>query len=72
MYAQRYNGGSAASDREIAAYYEPFGVWRGLVVWMDVMREEILTSQLITPTNSRAHKSLSIRLEFPYPTFQRK
>ena len=41
MYAQRYNGGSPAADREIAAYYEPFGIWRGLVVWMDVMREEI-------------------------------
>jgi 3-methyladenine DNA glycosylase/8-oxoguanine DNA glycosylase len=42
MYAQRYNGGRAATDREIAAYYEPFGAWRGLVVWLDVMREELL------------------------------
>ncbi|MEP7293559.1 MAG: 3-methyladenine DNA glycosylase [Chloroflexota bacterium] len=41
-YAQRYNAGSAATDREIAAYYAPFGAWRGLIVWMDVMREEIL------------------------------
>ena len=42
MYAQRYNNGAAASDREIAAFYEPFGAWRGLVVWMDVMREDIM------------------------------
>ncbi len=42
MYAGRYNGGQPASDREIAAYYEPFGAWRGLVVWLDVMREDIL------------------------------
>lgn len=41
MYAQRFNGGAPASDREIAAYYASFGAWRGLVIWMDVMREEI-------------------------------
>jgi 3-methyladenine DNA glycosylase/8-oxoguanine DNA glycosylase len=43
MYAQRYNAGVAATDREIAAYYEPFGIWRGLVVWLDVMKEDILS-----------------------------
>lgn len=43
MYAQRYNGGAAASDREIAAYYEPFERWRGLAVWLDVMQEDILS-----------------------------
>jgi 3-methyladenine DNA glycosylase/8-oxoguanine DNA glycosylase len=33
------NGGvPAANDAEIAAYYEPFGAWRGLVQWMDVMQ----------------------------------
>jgi 3-methyladenine DNA glycosylase/8-oxoguanine DNA glycosylase len=42
MYAQRHNAGNAASDREIAAYYEPFGIWRGLVVWLDVMQEWIV------------------------------
>lgn len=42
MYAKRFNGGSPASDREIAAYYDAFGEWRGLAVWMDVMREEIV------------------------------
>lgn len=43
MYAERYNDGVAASDREIAAYYAPFGEWKGLVVWMDVMRDYILS-----------------------------
>ena len=43
MYAQRYNGGAAATDREIAAFYEPFGAWRGLIVWMDVMKQDILS-----------------------------
>lgn len=31
------NGVAAKDDKEIAAYYEPFGMWRGLVQWMDVM-----------------------------------
>ncbi len=31
------NGVPAASDKEIAAYYEQFGNWRGLAQWMDVM-----------------------------------
>ena len=43
MYAKRFNDGNPASDREIAAYYERFGDWRGLAVWMDVMREWIIS-----------------------------
>lgn len=43
MFAQRYNGGVPASDREIAAYYAPFGEWKGLVVWLDVMRDTLLS-----------------------------
>jgi hypothetical protein len=31
------NGVPATSDKEIAAYYEQFGDWRGLAQWMDVM-----------------------------------
>ncbi|MEZ4669358.1 MAG: 3-methyladenine DNA glycosylase [Anaerolineae bacterium] len=31
------NGETAKDDKEIAVYYEPFGTWRGLVQWMDVM-----------------------------------
>lgn len=33
------NGIAAADDREIAAYYQSFGQWRGLVQWMDVMED---------------------------------
>ncbi len=29
---------AAASDADIRRYYEAFGPWRGLVMWMDVMR----------------------------------
>lgn len=41
MFAQRHNGGAPATDKEIAAYYDRFGKWRGLVVWMDVMRDDL-------------------------------
>lgn len=38
VYREGINGGiPAADDKEIAAYYEPYGRWRGLVQWMDVM-----------------------------------
>lgn len=38
VYRDSINNGIAAKDdKEIAAYYEPFGTWRGLVQWMDVM-----------------------------------
>jgi 3-methyladenine DNA glycosylase/8-oxoguanine DNA glycosylase len=38
VYRDSINGGvAAANDHEIAAYYEPFGKWKGLVQWMDVM-----------------------------------
>lgn len=43
MYARRFNGGNPATDREITAYYAPFGEWAGLVVWMDVMRDWLVT-----------------------------
>jgi hypothetical protein len=35
------NGGAPASDQEIAAYYEPFGEWCGLALWMDVMKAHL-------------------------------
>ncbi|MBC6936175.1 MAG: 3-methyladenine DNA glycosylase [Chloroflexi bacterium] len=44
VYRDSINGGSAAvHDREIAAYYEPFGQWRGLAQWMDVMESYLRT-----------------------------
>jgi 3-methyladenine DNA glycosylase/8-oxoguanine DNA glycosylase len=39
VYIAINNGVPAANDKEISAYYEPFGKWRGLVQWMDVMEE---------------------------------
>jgi hypothetical protein len=37
-YIRINNGIPAADDKEIAAYYEKFGQWRGLIQWMDVMQ----------------------------------
>lgn len=39
-HARYYNQGVKADDKTIRAHYEPFGAWRGLVMWMDVMRED--------------------------------
>jgi 3-methyladenine DNA glycosylase/8-oxoguanine DNA glycosylase len=37
-FAHVHNGGEkAASDAVIRAHYEPYGRWRGLVMWMDVL-----------------------------------
>ncbi|WP_406699281.1 3-methyladenine DNA glycosylase [Singulisphaera sp. Ch08] len=35
------NGGELASDKQIALYYEPFGEWCGLALWMDVMKSHL-------------------------------
>jgi 3-methyladenine DNA glycosylase/8-oxoguanine DNA glycosylase len=43
MYKGRHNGGTPATDKEIAAYYAPFGQWRGLVVWMEVMQDWLVS-----------------------------
>jgi N-glycosylase/DNA lyase len=32
-------GSDSATDKELHAYYEAFGEWRGLAAWMDVMRD---------------------------------
>ena len=36
---KRITGSETATDAEIRAYYEPFGDWRGLVMWINIMRE---------------------------------
>lgn len=38
MFAERHNGGVKGSEADIKARYEPFGRWRGLILWMDIMR----------------------------------
>jgi hypothetical protein len=35
---KRVTGESEASDKAIIRYYEPYGVWRGLVQWMDCIK----------------------------------
>lgn len=38
MFAHRHNGGLKGSVDDIKAHYAKFGRWRGLVLWMDIMR----------------------------------
>ncbi len=35
-------GSETAENGEILRYYEPFGAWRGLAMWMDIIREYML------------------------------
>lgn len=37
-FAAEFNEGRPATDAEIRAHYEKWGEWRGLVLWMDVLR----------------------------------
>jgi len=39
-YRTRFNNGDAVTDAAIRAHYGPVGVWRGLVMWMDVIAPE--------------------------------
>ncbi len=38
MYAKLHNNGVKGSVKDIKAHYARFGKWRGLVMWMDIMR----------------------------------
>ncbi len=38
MFAERHNGGVKGSVDDIKAHYQRFREWRGLVMWMDIMR----------------------------------
>ncbi len=40
-YRTHFNAGNPATDKEISAYYEQFGVWRGLAQWMDVIKTHL-------------------------------
>jgi 3-methyladenine DNA glycosylase/8-oxoguanine DNA glycosylase len=42
VFKEQINGGNRASDGEILDYYRSFGEWRGLVMWMDVMKVNLL------------------------------
>jgi 3-methyladenine DNA glycosylase/8-oxoguanine DNA glycosylase len=41
-FVRLYNDGQPATDKQIAAHYQRFGRWRGLVVWMDVMKSYLV------------------------------
>jgi 3-methyladenine DNA glycosylase/8-oxoguanine DNA glycosylase len=41
MFARRYNDGEPASDARIRAHYQPYGAWRGLVIWVDLLDEAV-------------------------------
>jgi len=43
---RRLNDDTPATDREIAAYYEPFGEWAGLALWMDVIKDHTVKTDL--------------------------
>lgn len=38
MYATLHNNGKKGDDKAIKAEYEAFGQWKGLVMWMNIMR----------------------------------
>ena len=40
MFRQKHANGETFSDAAIHAHYDPFGEWRGLVMWMDVIAED--------------------------------
>lgn len=40
MYRVKFNAGEKAPDSAIIAHYEPYGEWRGLMLWMDVIAPE--------------------------------
>ena len=37
MFAREFAGGERVLDSAISAHYEPYGEWRGLIMWMDLM-----------------------------------
>ena len=38
MYATLHNNGEKGKDKDIKAHYARYGDWKGLVMWMDIMR----------------------------------
>lgn len=37
MFAREFSGGDRVLDAAISTHYQPYGKWRGLVMWMDLM-----------------------------------
>ena len=38
-FAQIHNAGEKATDAQIRQFYEPFGQWRGLAIWLDATKD---------------------------------
>jgi len=38
MYATLHNNGDKGTDKDIKAHYARYGNWKGLMMWMDIMR----------------------------------
>ncbi len=41
-FSQIHGEGEAVSDREIEEFYAPFGKWKGLVLWLDMIKEHLV------------------------------
>lgn len=39
MYAKQHNKGEKGEDKAIRQHFEKFGKWRGLLMWMEIMRD---------------------------------
>ena len=39
MFAQEFGGGERMPDSMIRDHYERYGIWKGLVIWMDLMKD---------------------------------
>jgi 3-methyladenine DNA glycosylase/8-oxoguanine DNA glycosylase len=44
---KRITAGETATDKEIQAYYEPFGRWRGMALWMDCIRSDAMVESML-------------------------
>jgi 3-methyladenine DNA glycosylase/8-oxoguanine DNA glycosylase len=36
QFSKKYNNGNACDDKQIEMFYDRFGKWRGLVIWLDM------------------------------------
>lgn len=44
---KRITAGETATDKEIQAYYETFGTWRGMALWIDCIRSDAMVASML-------------------------
>lgn len=44
---KRITAGDSATDKEIRDYYEAFGQWRGMALWMDCIRSDAMVESML-------------------------